>query len=434
LPSDGGPLDAHKTRAWHTIIPNFLLPREAFTEEHRALRLYWLDGLLYGVSTPFVYTFLPLYALAFGATASDLGLMSAVSHSVAPFTFLAGAYLAERSLRHQRIYVLLEGLFGRGMLLLFALVPFYFQDRSAVWVLIAVQVVRMTFFRLAEPARTVITGQIVPEYLRGRFMSARSLASSLGLLAAQPLASVMIARYLFPRGYQYSFGLALAAGLAGALAFSRIPVPLLQRHHSADQYPLQGLGRELLADRAFLAFLLVALASALGDQLTRAFYSAHMVRNLGLDASTVGFLATAASLASLVGLPLIGLLSDRRGNRIALILVGLTLSMVRLLWLRAQTPWQLLPLHLLSGSVESASQVVFLNLLLAVARPERYARYTALYHAAATTMSVVAPLMGGYLYDHVGFASNLILGSGVALLGVAIAWGYIDDRARGEAD
>ncbi len=379
-----------------------------------------------------MYTFLPLYALAFGATASDLGLMSAVSHSVAPFTFLAGAYLAERSLRHKRIYVLMEGLFGRGMLLLFVLVPFYFRDRSAVWLLIGVQVARMTFFRLAEPARTVITGQIVPEHLRGRFMSARSLASSLGLLAAQPLASVMIARYLFPRGYQYSFGLALAAGLVGAFAFSRIPVPLPQGHHSADKYPLQGLRRQVLADRRFLAFLLVTLASSLGDQVTRSFYSAHMVRNLGLNASTVGFLATAASLASLIGLPLIGLLSDRRGNRMALIVVGLILSLARLLWLRAQTPWQLLPLHLLSGSVESAAQVVFLNLLLAVARPERYARYAALYHAGATTMSVVAPLAGGYLFERVGFASNLILASGVGLLGVLIAWGYIDDRVPGQ--
>jgi MFS family permease len=391
--------------------------------------LYWLDGLLYGISTPFVYTFLPLYALAFGATASDLGLMSAVSHSVAPFTFLVGAYLAERSLRHKHIYVLMEGLIGRGMLLLFALVPLYFRDQRAVWVLIGVQVARMTFFRLAEPARTVITGQIVPGHLRGRFMSARSLASSLGLLVAQPLASLMIARCLFPRGYQYSFGLALAAGLAGALAFWRMPVPLLQRHHSADKYPLQGLGSEILADRRFLAFLAVTLAWALADQATRSFYSAHMVRNLGLDASIVGFLATAASLASLIGLPLIGLLSDRRGNRMALIVVGLTLSLTRLLWLRAQTSWQLLPLHLLSGFVQSASQVVFLNLLLAIARPERYARYGALYHTAATTMSVVVPLVGGYLFEHVGFASNLILASGVGFLGVVIAWGYIDDRA-----
>jgi MFS family permease len=208
-----------------------------------------------------------------------------------------------------------------------------------------------------------------------------------------------------------------------------MPVPLLQRHHSADKYPLQGLGSEILADRRFLAFLAVTLAWALADQATRSFYSAHMVRNLGLDASIVGFLATAASLASLIGLPLIGLLSDRRGNRMALIVVGLTLSLTRLLWLRAQTSWQLLPLHLLSGFVQSASQVVFLNLLLAIARPERYARYGALYHTAATTMSVVVPLVGGYLFEHVGFASNLILASGVGFLGVVIAWGYIDDRA-----
>jgi len=426
------PLHRSAKATWRAIIPSFLLWGDALAEEHRALRLFWLDGLLFGVSTAFVYTFLPLYALAFGATASDLGLMSAVSHSIAPFTFIAGAYLAERSKRHKRIYVVIEGLFGRGVLLLFAVVPFFFHSRAAVWALIGLQVTRMTFFRLADPSRTVITGQIVPEPVRGRFMSSRSLASSLGELTIQALASVIIARYLFPRGYQYSFMLALAAGLVGALAFSRIPVPPLQRHLRGARHPLQGLGREVLADRRFLAFLLVTLAWSLGDQVTRSFYSAHMVRNLGLDASVVGFLATAASLASLVGLPLIGLLSDRRGHRVALIAVGLTLSLVHLPWLWARTPWQLLPLHLLRGLAYSASQVVFLNLILTIARPERYARYGALYNAAATTMSVVGPLLGGYLFERVGFATNLILASAVGIISVAIAWGYINDQAPNE--
>jgi MFS family permease len=411
------------------MIPSFLLPSEVFAVEHRALRLFWLDGLLFGVSTAFVYTFLPLFALAFGATASDLGLMSAISHLAAPLTFIAGAYLAERSVQHKRIYVVLEGLLGRGMLVVFALVPLAFGGRTAVWALIGVQVIRMTFYRLADPSRTVITGQIVPQHLRGRFMSARSLASSLGQLAIQPVASVIIARYLFPRGYQYSFAMALVAGLAGAFAFSRIPVPPVRRHPRSPGSPFQGWGREVWADRRFVAFLVVTMAWTLGDQVTRSFYSVHMVRNLGLDASTVGFLATATSLASLVGLPLIGQLSDRRGHRAALLVVGLTLALVNLPWLWARTAWQLLPLHLFTGLVYSSSQVIFLNLILAMARPERYARYSALHSAAATAMSVVGPLLGGMLFERVGFAGNLILASTVGIIAVVIGWGWIKEGA-----
>ena len=415
---------------WQAIIPNFLMPREAFTKEHRALRLFWLEGLLFGVSTAFVQTFLPLYALAFGATASDLGLMSAISHSVAPLTFLASAYLAERSLRHKRLYVLVEGVLGRGMLLFYAIVPLFFEGRRAVWVLIGLHVIRMTFFRLASSACTVITGQIVPERVRGRFMSSRSLASSLGQLVIQPLASVIIAHFLFPRGYQYGVILAVGAGLAGALAFSRMPVPRLQQQPRSARQPLQGLGSEVLADRRFLAFLVVTLVWNLGSNLTFSFFSVHMVRNLGLDASVVGLLATAASLASLVGLPLIGLLSDRHSNRAALLVVGLALSLVRVPWLWAHTSWELLPLHVITGLAYSATQVVFLNLLLAIARPERYARYGALHNAVGTAMAVVGPLAGGYLFEQVGFASNLILSSAMGLISMVIAWRFVDDRAR----
>jgi MFS family permease len=131
-------------------------------------------------------------------------------------------------------------------------------------------------------------------------------------------------------------------------------------------------------------------------------------------------------------LPLIGLLSDRYSNRVALIVVGLTLALARLPWLWARTPWQLVPLHMVTGLVYGASQVVFLNLLLAIAQPERYARYGALHHAAGTTMAVVGPLVGAALFERIGFASNLALSSTVGIIAVAIAWACVDDRAPGD--
>jgi MFS family permease len=428
-PSDRCSYPGAARSTWRSFIPSFLLPAEALSEKPSSLHLFCLEGLFLGVSTAFVHTFLPLYVLAFGATASDLGLLSAVSHSVAPITFIVGASLAERTVHHKRLYVVLEGLLGRSMLFVFVLVPFFFQGRAAVSAIIVLQVARMTLFRLADPAHTVVTGQVVPEFIRGRFMSSRSLATSLGQLGIQPLAAIIIARYLFPQGYQYSFMLAGAAGLIGALAFARIPVPPLRCQSRGANAPKRGAWREALVDRRFVAFLLVVLAWSFGDQVTFSFYSVHMVRNLGLDASQVGFLATATSLASLVGLPLLGLLSDRRSHRTALVAAGLLLVLVRLAWLWARTPWQLLPLHLLTGLAYSGFQVVLRNLLLAIARPERYARYGAFQSAVGTTMSVVAPLLGAHLFEHVGFASNVLLAATAGAIAMIITWRYVHDRS-----
>jgi MFS family permease len=414
---------------WRAIIPAFFFRSEAYAAEHRALRLYWVEGLLQGVSSAFVHTFLPLYALAFGATATELGLMVALSHLLAPLHYIGGAYLAERSLRHKRIYVLLEGLLGRGVVFLYLLVPFFFQGQAAVWVLIGLFVVRMTFFRLGEPSRVAVTGRVVPEFMRGRFMSARSLATSLGQLGIQPLAGVIIAAFFFPRGYQYSFLLAYAAGLAAAVVFALIPVPPPPPHEtSARRAPLSGLWASIRDDGRFRAFLAMTLAWGLADQVTASFYSVQMVRKLSLDASAVGFLAASATAASLVGLPLFGHLSDRHGNRSALVIAGLILSFARLPWLFAHTSWQLLPLHLITGLAASSFQVISLNLLLSIARSERHARYSALQQAVGTTMSVVGPLLGAFLFERLGFGSNLVLAWGMGILAMAVAWRYVDDR------
>ena len=410
-------------RKGHTPLPGFLQRSEDNPGQHIALRLFLLEGLLSGAANAYVDTFLPLFALALGAGAGDLGLMAAVSHVLGPVTYLAGGYLAERSGRHKRLYVVAEGLLGRGFFLLYPLVPWFFEARAAVLVLIGLHVVRMTFFRLAAPAQMAVTGRVAPAPLRGRFMSARSLVAGLGELGVQPLAGLLIAWLLFPRGYQLGFALAWSVGVAGIYAFARMPLPPPQAVDGVvPRQPLGGWGQDIATDRRLSAFLLVVLVWGMGEQVVRPFYSAHMVRNLGLSAGTIGFLGAASSLASLVGLPLVGLLSDRTSSRQALVATGIVLALAQLLWWGARSAWQLVPAFLLTGLASRAFQVVLLTVLLAIARPQRYARYSALHQAVATTTAVLGPLLGGYLFERVGFASNLILAAGTGLAAMAIAW------------
>lgn len=423
-------MDTHSKRGVTIAWPAFLRRDAESPLQHVALRLFLLEGLFSGASMMCMETFLPLFALAMGAGAGDIGAMSAISHILGPVTYLAGGYLAERSARHKQLYLVAEGFLGRGFLLLYPLVPVFFAGRVAVFVLIGLHVVRMTFFRLGGPAQMAVTGHVVPGPLRGRFMSARSLASVVGELGFQPLVGAIITAYLFPRGYQLGFLLIWLVGLIGALAFARMPLAAQPKAATiSSSQPLWEMGQDIFRDRQLAAFLGIVLAWGLGEQAVRSFYSVHMVRNLGLDAGIIGLLAAVASLASLVGLPTIGYLSDRYGNRSTLLATGATLALTQLLWLSARSAWQLAPIYLLNGLAHRAFQVAMVNLLLAIARPERYARYSALHQATATTTSVVGPLLGAYLFEQIGFASNVTLAAGAGMLAMLIAWRSLHERS-----
>lgn len=411
------------------MIPHYLRGSESSGLPTRALRLFLADGALAGVTNAYVDTFLPLFALALGATATQLGLLISLSHLLGPATYLAGGYLAERSSKHQRIYAITEGLLGRGTILVYVLVPLLFHGNAAVWAIICLQIVRMTFFRLAGPALTAVTGTVVPSSLRGRFMSTRSLAASIGEMAIQPLAGMIIVSFAFPRGYQYGFLLASLLGMVGGLAFIRMPVPSAKTaEQRLAKEPMRGIGRDLRNDRRFLAFLLAVFAWSLGEHVASPFYSMHMVRNLALDARAVGFLAGAAGLGTLIGLPLVGLLSDRHSNRLALVVTAIILAVVPLGWLAARGFWALVPLFLLTGLAARGFRVALPNLLLAIAPMERYARYSALYQAVEAAMSVVGPLWGSYLFTRTYFGGNLIVAAGTMFAVAAVAWRYIRDR------
>ncbi len=427
-------MDTHSKRSVPIAWPAFLQRNADSPLQHVTLRLFLLEGLFSGASMMCMETFLPLFALAMGAGAGDIGMMSAISHILGPATYLVGGYLAERTARHKQLYLVAEGLVGRGFLLLYPLVPIFFEGRVAVFILIGLHVVRMTFFRLGGPAQMAVTGHVVPGPLRGRFMSARSLASVVGELGFQPLVGGVIALYLFPRGYQLGFLLIWFVGLIGAAAFARMPVatqPVAAMTRSSR--PFREMGQDIFRDRQLLAFLGIVLAWGLGEQSVRSFYSVHMVRNLGLDAGAIGLLAAVASLASLVGLPTIGYLSDRYGNRSTLLATGATLALTQLLWLSARNAWQLVPAYLLNGLAHRAFQVAMVNLLLAISRPERYARYSALHQAAATTTSVIGPLLGAYLFERIGFASNVTLAAAAGILAMLIAWRSLHEHAPAPA-
>lgn len=140
------------------------------------LRWFWFDGVFASSSDSIVVAYLSLFVLALGATRAQIGLMSALSSLSAALFLLPGATLVERQGHRKRIVVLSGGGVARVALLLLALVPLLFAGPTAVYVAIALTILRSAFANLGVPAWVSLTADIVPLSWRGRYFSSRNIA------------------------------------------------------------------------------------------------------------------------------------------------------------------------------------------------------------------------------------------------------------------
>ncbi len=145
--------------------------------------------------------------------------------------------------------------------------------------------------------------------------------------------------------------------------------------------------------------------------LANPFYSVYMVRQMHLSERTIGLLAAVTTLASLVGLRVMGALSDRKGHKQAIILSSLGLALVSPFWFLVRSAWHVVPLNALFGFSEASLMMAQTNLNLAIAPEEQRARYRAIFMAITTSVGAFMPLIAGRVFDHYGFRPNLIASS-----------------------
>ncbi|MBK9054052.1 MAG: hypothetical protein IPL78_24995 [Chloroflexi bacterium] len=90
----------------------------------RSLRYFWIDGLFAAISENFHLSFVPLFALAYGASNGQVGWLTALGNLLGAMALFPGARLVEKQGQRKGIVVWYTGVGGRLMLLLLALFPF----------------------------------------------------------------------------------------------------------------------------------------------------------------------------------------------------------------------------------------------------------------------------------------------------------------------
>lgn len=357
------------------------------------LSWFFFDGLFAAASDNIIVTYLSLYLLALGATRGQIGLMSSFSSLSAALLLLPAAFLVERVGRRKELTVLFGGILARLMVFSLALLPFLLQGQSLIFVGITLAVLRDAFGNLGYPAWMSLTGAIVPLEGRGRYFGTRNFAMGIAGMAMIYLVGELITRLPVPSGYQLALGLAFLLGLISTFFFWHLHDPEerpLEKSKNTTPLSARKIWNDFWSRPAFVALCLVMALWNFSLNIAGPFFSVYMVEGLRFSAVMVGAATIVSNIAGLLVQRRVGALSDRWGPRRVQLISMLCIPLLPAAWIFITRFWHVALLHIFSGAMWGAFNLVSFNLLLALTPQSQRARYSAIYQ-----MMITLALAGG---------------------------------------
>jgi len=376
--------------------------------------------------------YLSLYVLSLGATRSQIGWMSALASLSAALMLLPGAALAGRLGSRKPVVLLSGGGIARAALLSLALAPLAAQGPAVVSLAIGLAVVREAFANLGLPAWVSLTADIVPLKWRGRYFGSRNFAMGLMGMATTLVVGQLITQAGSPLGYQLTFGLAFATGLASTFSFSRLrepPAPPLS--FPTTPAPRPSLLQHFRAHPEFFIFCAVVALWNFSLNVAGPFFNVYVVEGLNGDAGAVGILSVVSALSGLPGQRVFGNLTDRWGPRRVQLLTGLLIPILPLAWVFVRSPWHVIPINLVAGFLWAGYTLASFNLLLTMAPADQRPAYTALYQIVVLASLGSGAAVGGLVIADWGYQAVFVLSAtGRLLAALLFAWLVRGDQPR----
>ncbi|HKZ83002.1 MAG TPA: MFS transporter [Anaerolineae bacterium] len=272
-----------------------------------------------------------------------------------------------------------------------------------------------------------VVAKTIPGGRRGSFFAGRLFFGSLlGLLASvivsAALGGTLGLSYLDSIGVL--FLVSWASAVLGLLAFGTIREPPGEiREEPATLGAHVRRAARLPRDNREFRLLLVGRVMLILSYVAAPFYGVYATRELGADERILGVFLAARTLSFLVANPAWARLSDRRGNRLVMLIalvfgllmpsVALAAKPVMSLLAVPHTQWALVyvSVFLLWGLFESGIGVGAVNLLLDFAPPRDRVTYVGLTNSVLG-VALLSTSLGGALVDLIGISSVFLLSLG----------------------
>lgn len=402
-----------------------LLSTPVYTSEtdRRNFRYVQLDAIGVGLASA-AAPFLPVFLARAGATNVQVGLLTAMP----AITGLVLSIPLGRYLQRQRdqvpwysfprlITILAYGLTGLAAIFLRGPVLIYVV--LSIWAVMTLPqtIVSITF--------NVVMNSVAGPGRRFDLMSRRWSVLGLSTSIAVVLAGQALSAIDFPVNYSIVFLVLSSGGLISYFYSSRIK---LEQNDPAE---FTGAGiketiREYLAqfrtEKPFLAFIGKQFVFQIGVGLATPLFPLYYVRVVAASDAWIGVFNTVQTAILIIGYFIWIQQSRLRGSRRILLWTTLGLSIYPVLVALTRQEWLIAVISGGSGIFQAGLNLVFFDELMRTIPPKLSAVFVSFAQSLTYLATIIGPLVGTSLANHIGLNWALMASGAVSLLGFALFW------------
>jgi MFS family permease len=394
-----------------------------------------VDALFFGAAMGFgsFSTILPLFVSHLTNSATLIGLVPAI-HAVGwqlPQLFTAGQVARLRRFRPTVILATIhERLPFLGLMIVALLLPRIGPTAAlvATFLLLAWQGLGAGF--TANAWQSMIA-KIIPTELRGTFLGGQAGGANITMSLGAIGAGYLLQLGGFPYGFALSFMLTALFMAASWVFLARTKEPESPEIMAADlpATNLQGTWGILKRDKNFSWFLVARVLSLLAS-MGFSFYIVYALRRFNMDEVTAGWLTATLTIAQTVANMGMGWLGDRLGHLAMLVIGALAIMLSSLLaWWAPALGWFYL-VFILSGLANVAIWTISMAITVEFGSEFERPMYIGLSNTLVAPMTILAPLLGGWLVDAINYQAMFMFSAIVGLATAAVLVFLVKDPRR----
>jgi MFS family permease len=280
------------------------------------------------------------------------------------------------------------------------------------------------------PAWLDMIAKVIPIRLRGLFFGVGNGLGALLGVAGGLVAGRILTDFSFPDNYALCFLLASGAMIiswAGVSATREPPSAGTKSRTPLSVY-LRRLPQVLRDNPNYARYIISTGVASLGGMGT-SFMIVYARERYGVTGTQVGTL-TALLIGSQAVTNLIwGMIGDRKGHQIVLVAAAIiTGGAVTATWVGDGIPWLWLAFTALGVGI-AANSVSRMNIVLEFGTAEDRPTYIGLTNTSLAPISMVAPILGGWLIDTTGYVPMFVATTVLSVAGgVLLALWFRDPR------
>lgn len=373
----------------------------------KSLRYSLFDGIFANVMSGFTDTFMAPYALAMGASAGFIGVLTSMPNLFGAFMQNLSATLSER-LGSRKVLITNAVLIHALMLIPIISIPYIFGFHRLLF-LVIFYTAFVSLNLLCFPAWSSLMADHVAEAERGRVFGMRNrifgivnvmsmfLAGSILHLSKKFLTDSAghVGIYAGIAGFSVIFSIAFIARLISWRFLTKMYEPRLEIREE-HRFTIWAFLKRVRKTN-FGRFVIFVVAMNFTVNISGPFLPVYMIRDLGFNYMTYTIITLTATLTIFFMMNWWGLHADHIGNRRVMRLTSFFLPLVPAVWLLSNNPWYLVAMQVFAGFFWAGFNLSTSNFIYDAVTPEKRTRCIAYFSVLNGLALFSGAITGGIL-------------------------------------